>query len=137
MAVWTSLTLLNISHYNLPSFLIYFRHFVVHVPTRHVSPDFHWQKSSSTVGRDSFHENRLGYLDVALQKICETRMQSCAIDSRQRLFGCSHCGNFFVSETREKWSRKYLVSESRVHHKDIMTRKYFLYLWVFSQIRFA
>ena len=39
-------------------------------------------------------------------------MQSCAIDSRQRLFKCSHCEKKFVSETHEKWSRKYLVSES-------------------------
>ena len=33
-----------------------------------VSPDFHWQKSSLTMGRNSFCENRLGYLDVAIMK---------------------------------------------------------------------
>ena len=33
---------------------------------------------------------RLGYLDVAIAKICKTCMQSCAIDLRQRLFKCSH-----------------------------------------------
>ena len=33
-----------------------------------VSPDFHWQKSSSTVGRNLFRKNRLGYLDVAIAK---------------------------------------------------------------------
>ena len=34
----------------------------------------------------------LGYLDVAIEKkICKTCMPSCAIDSRQRLFRCSHC----------------------------------------------
>ena len=37
-------------------------------------------------------EVRLGYLDVAIaKKIRKTRMPSCAIDSRQRLFWCSHC----------------------------------------------
>ena len=40
-------------------------------------------------------------------------MQSCAIDSGQRLFRCSHCEKIFVSETREKRLQKYLVSESR------------------------
>ena len=39
-------------------------------------------------------------------------MQSCAIDLRQRLFRCSHRKKI-VSETREKQSQKYLVSESR------------------------
>ena len=39
-------------------------------------------------------------------------MQSCAIDSRQRLFRCSHHEKKFVSETCEKRSQKYLVSES-------------------------
>ena len=39
-------------------------------------------------------------------------MQSSAIDSRQRLFRCSHRENKFVSETCEKRLRKYLVSES-------------------------
>ena len=39
---------------------------------------------------------RLGYLDVAMQKKnCETCMPSCAIDSQQRLFRCSHRKNFF------------------------------------------
>ena len=38
-------------------------------------------------------------------------MQSCAIDLRQRLFRCSHREKKFVSETCEKWSQKYLVSE--------------------------
>ena len=33
-----------------------------------VSPDFHWQKSSSTVGRNLFRKNMLGYLDVAIAK---------------------------------------------------------------------
>ena len=56
---------------------------------------------------------RLGYLDVAMQKKnCETCMPSCAIDSQQRLFRCSHSEKFFVSETRKKRLRKYLVSES-------------------------
>ena len=39
-------------------------------------------------------------------------MQSCAIDLRQRLFRCSHYEKIFVSETREKQSQKYLVTES-------------------------
>ena len=50
-------------------------------------------------------------------------MSSCAIDSRQRLFRCSHHEKIFVSETRkkiqkfvsetrEKWSQEYFVSES-------------------------
>ena len=43
-------------------------------------------------------------------------MQSCAIDLQQRLFRCSHCEKKIVSETCEKQSQKYLVSESRVHH---------------------
>ena len=51
-----------------------------------VSPDFHWQKSSLTMGRNSFCENRLGYLDVAIAK--------------KKL------------RNLRKWSRKYLVSES-------------------------
>ena len=33
-----------------------------------MSPHLQWQKSSSTVGRNSFRENRLGYLDVAIMK---------------------------------------------------------------------
>ena len=48
------------------------------------------KKSSLTVSRDSIRKNRLGYLDVAIAKK-------------------------IVSETREKRSRKYLVSESWVH----------------------
>ena len=40
-------------------------------------------------------------------------MQSCAIDSRHWLFRCSHREKKFVSQTCEKRSQKYLVSESR------------------------
>ena len=40
---------------------------------------------------------RLGYLDVAIaKKICKTYIPSCAIDSQQRLFRCSHCKFFFA-----------------------------------------
>ena len=49
-------------------------------------------------------------------------MQSCAIDSRQRLFRCSHREKKipnFVSETRGNRSREYFVSESRVHHRAV------------------
>ena len=72
-----------------------------------VSPNFHWQKSSSTIGRNSTRKfivakislqvslTRLGYLDVAIVKIfCKTCMPSCAIDSWQRLFRCSHREKF-------------------------------------------
>ena len=61
---------------------------LLHLAT--VSPDFHWQKSLLTVGRNSFHDHTYpfvkprevlrGYLDVAIAKFCETCMQSCAID---------------------------------------------------------
>ena len=34
-----------------------------------MSPNFHWQKSSLTVGCDSFRDHRLGYLDVAIVKL--------------------------------------------------------------------
>ena len=44
----------------------------------------------------------VSYLDVAITKICETRMQFVIF-----LRPC------FVSETREKRSRKYLVSKSQ------------------------
>ena len=48
-----------------------------------------------------------------LRKFCETRMQSCAIDLRQRLFRCRHREKKIASETHEKRLQKYLVSESR------------------------
>ena len=76
-----------------------------------VSPDFHWQKSLSTVGRNSFRKSRLGYLDVAITKIRKTCMQSCAIDSQQGYLDVA-VAKKNISETCEKWSRKYLVSES-------------------------
>ena len=46
---------------------------------------------------------------------CKTRMQSCAIELRQRFFRCSNCKRNpkFVSETRRNWLHKYLVSESQ------------------------
>ena len=50
-------------------------------------------------------------------------MQSCAIDLRQRLFRCSYCKKI-VNETREKRSRKYLVSESQGAHLYIPTHTY-------------
>ena len=54
---------------------------------RNVSPNFHWQKSSSTIIRNLTHE----FIDVAIANFfCKTRMPSCAIDSWQRLFRCSH-----------------------------------------------
>ena len=63
-----------------------------------------------------------GYLDVAIAKIRETRMQSCAIDlqtcSFAKFLQWLHLNNLAkksVSETCEKRSQKYLVSESRVH----------------------
>ena len=95
-----------------------------------VSLDLHWQKSSSTVGcnairfaktwsqkYDKFSTSFTDQVRLLWSSHCEkihkTHMQSCAIDSRQRLFRCSHRKIFFVSETCKKLSRKHLVSESR------------------------
>ena len=75
-----------------------------------VSPNFHWQKkfvdrwsqfNSQIYSRENVTISlqvsltRLGYLDVAIVKIfCKTCMPSCAIDSWQRLFRCSHREKF-------------------------------------------
>ena len=46
---------------------------------------------------------RLGYLDVAIAKnIRKTPMPSCAIDSWQRLFRCSHCEKKILSVKLDK-----------------------------------
>ena len=98
------------------------------ITLNNVSPNFHWQKSLSTIGCNSFcnhtylfvkpREVLRGYFDVAIAKICKTCMQSCAID----LQTCSFV-NFLQWLHLNKLAKKLSVKLAKIGRKNIWSVK--------------